>query len=1096
MFFGLELPNQILNFIFSFFPIATLLYLSYRIWERKRVSSGFFQFFLALILTFISVFQTFILILFFEYLYNYEATIATIVFSVGLLLTIWGIDKIIENIAQDLRGEVRRIFKLVGFICLVFALIYYVPIYFKLQRTFIWKIGALFYGFNSILIWGIFTTIAIITSSIQELKKSANILRILSFYFLLEPVIYLTLVSFEVLPKWLFTSRFVMSVISAGMAIFVASFTLIFAVKYIPEFVKKIEPLYSGKIKLISLRKIRRLVFTAPLFIAVLMILQTSLIKTYIEFNVREYAEDKSLLLENTARYIEFEIMSIFEKLHTLSHDPDVIRINIPSLHSKYEKVFRELPDYIGNVSRVDEKGILRYTFPYDPKSIGQDVGYQKHNIRFLLRRKPQVGSVFKAVQGYDAVALHYPVFDSKGEFKGAVACLIDVRKMLRHFSELTKAGLDEFFVASLSDSSILFAKDLSFIGGNLYDVLNKFVRNDVKSEIKSTFDSLSYSGFALQGRHVWGRKINFAFSFAKIKPLQDDTETWVAVNLIDEQSLLYRFAHVFRLLVILFTSAVIIFVYLLYVHLSSTRYSLSLEDELDRQTQEIIESERRYKELSDNQIVGLAIYDENGFIFFNGRLCEILGYDAESFKNLKPSDFIHPDDREKFIERVMQILKGEHAQERASYKAIRKDGGSVYLVCYSKGVTFEGKPAVQTVIFDATKEKIQEDMIRHMQRVELIGTFTMGMAHDFNNILQVIVASAQLMDLKISAGEMNKDELRRYIENIIAISNRGAELIKRLRIFARKEISSAELFKFDEVILTTAEILKTVFPKFIELEIKANTGNVKVYGSKAEIQQALLNTAVNAKDAVVEKRERGIKDYQGKIVIETCVKDVATEEAEIFKVNPGKYVCVAVVDNGIGMDEKTKSRIFEPFFTTKRPEIGTGLGMCTVFGIISSHGGFIKVDSKLGEGTRVEFYLPIAEVEETVPLIEEKVESKKGIKNAVMVISEDVGLKAKLITIFESLGFEILFPDDKVVAVKMLDENFDKVDLIFIDTRKQRLDLRTTIAELKILKPKAKIILLYSTPEAEDIDGVEILRNPDVELENFVELVRINVKR
>ncbi len=1088
--------SQILNFIFSFFPIATLLYLSYRIWERKRIPSGFFHLFFALILTFISVFQPFLLVLFFEYLYDYEATIATIVFGVGLILTLFGIDKISENIAQDLRGEVRRILRFVIFLCLVFALIYYVPIYFKIQRTLIWKIGALFYGFNSILIWGIFTAIAIITGSIQELKKFAKILRILSFYFLLEPVVYLTLVAFEVLPKWLFTSRLVMSLISAGIAFYVASFTFIFAVKYIPEFVKKIEPLYSGKIKLISLRKIRRLVFTSLPFIAILVIFQTVLIKTYIEFHVRQYAEDKSVLLKNTASYIEFEIGVIFEKLHILSHDPDVARIDIPSLHSKYEKVFQELPDYIGNISRVDERGILRYTFPYDPKSIGRDVSYQKHNIRFLLRRKPQVGSVFRAVQGYDAVALLYPVFDSKGEFKGAVSCLIDIRKMFRHFSELTKAGLDEFFIASLSDSSVLFGKDLSFIGGNLYDVLNKLVRSDVKSEIKSAFDSLSYGGFALKGRHKWGRKINFAFSFARIEPLREDTETWVAVNLIDEQNLLYKFSYVFWLLGVLLTAAMIIFVYLSYVYLSSARYSFSLEDELERQALEIIESERRYRELSDNPIVGLAIYDENGFIFFNRRLCEILGYDAESFKNLKPSDIVHPDDREKFIERAMQILKGEHVQERESYKAIRKDGENVYLVCYSKGVTFEGKPAVQTVIFDATKEKIQEDIIRHLQRVESIGTFTMGMAHDFNNILQVIVASAQLMDLKISMGEVNKDELKKYIENIISISNRGAELIKRLKIFVRKEIPSAEVFKFDDVILTTAEILKTIFPKFIELEVKANTGNVKVYGSKTEIQQALLNIAVNAKDAVVEKRERGIKDYQGKIVIETCVKDVATEEAEIFKVNPGKYVCVAVVDNGIGMDEKTKSRIFEPFFTTKRPEIGTGLGMSTVFGIISSHGGFIKVDSKLGEGTRVEFYLPIVEVEETVPLVEEKVELKKEVKNAVMIISDDAGLKSKLKTIFESFGFEVLFPDDKVVAVKMLNENFDKVDLIFIDTRKQRLDLRTAVAELKILKPKAKIILLYLTPEAEDIDGVEILQNPDVELENFIEYVRISVKR
>lgn len=1087
--------SQILNFIFSFFPIATLLYLSYRIWERVRIPSGFYQLFFALVLTFISTFQTFILVLSYKYLYDFEATIATIIFGIGLILTLWGIDKIVENIAQDLKNKVKRVFKFVGFICLVFIL-YYAPIYFKLQRTSIWKIGGLFYGFNSILIWGIFTAIAIIMASIQKLNKPAKILKILSFYFLLEPVVYLTLVSFEILPKWLFTSRFIMSAISAGIAIFVASLMFIFAVKYVPEFVERIEPIYSGKIKLISLRKIKRVVFTSLPFIAVLIVLQTFLIGTYIELYTRLYAENKSALLANTASYVELEISGIFEKLKTLSGDPDVIQINSPSLHSKYSKIFQELPDYIGNVSRVDEKGILRYTFPYDPKSIGRDVSYQKHNMEFLLRRKPQVSSVFRAVQGYDAVALLYPVFDSKGEFRGAVSCLIDVRKMFEHFSKLAKAGLDEFFVASLSDSSVLFAKDLSLIGENFYDVLNKLIRSDVKSEIKSSFEGLSWGGFALKGRHKWGREINFAFSFVKIGPLLGDVETWVVVNLIDEQSLLYRFAYIFKPLEILFFSAGIIFVYLLYVYLNSLRYSFSLENELNRQAWEIVESERRYRELADNPIVGLAIYDENGFIFFNRRLCEILGYDADVFKSLKPSDFIHPDDRNEFIERAKRILGGESIPERCAFKAVRKDGEIIYLTCYSKRVVYEGKPAIQTVIFDATKEKIQENMVRHLQRVESVGTFTMGMAHDFNNILQVIVASAQLMDLKISTGEVKKDELKKYIDNIISISNRGAELIKRLKIFTRKEIPDAEIFKFDEVILTTAEILKSIFPKFIELEIKANAGSVKVYGSKTEIQQALLNIAVNAKDAVVEKKKRGIEDYRGKIIIETCVKDISTEEAEIFKVSPGKWVCVAVVDNGVGMDEKTRSRIFEPFFTTKRPEIGTGLGMSTVFGIINSHGGFIKVDSKLGEGTRVEFYLPIAQVgKETVPVIEDRPKVKGDFKNAVMVISEDTGLKTKLKTIFEPLGFEILFPDDKMIAVKVLSENLDRVDLIFIDTRKQRLDLRTTVAGLKILKPGVKIILLYLNREAEEIDGVEILRDPDVELENFVKLVNKNEK-
>ncbi|CUT04538.1 sensor histidine kinase, partial [Candidatus Chrysopegis kryptomonas] len=381
---------------------------------------------------------------------------------------------------------------------------------------------------------------------------------------------------------------------------------------------------------------------------------------------------------------------------------------------------------------------------------------------------------------------------------------------------------------------------------------------------------------------------------------------------------------------------------------------------------------------------------------------------------------------------------------------------------------------------------------IRHLQRVESIGTFTMGMAHDFNNILQIIVASAQMIDLKFQRGELKKEDLKKYIDNIISISNRGAELIKRLKIFTRKEIPNAEILDFEQVVLNTVDLLRSLFPKFIDIEVRSNCAGVKVYGSRIEIQQAFLNIAINAKDAIVEKKEKGMLNENGKILIETCVKDITLEDADIFKVNPGKYVCVSVSDNGIGMDEKTKSRIFEPFFTTKRPEIGTGLGMATVFGIVTSHGGFITVDSKLGEGTKVAFYLPVVSIDE-IPKVGQKVkEVEKGTGATVMIICENQNLKSKLKSFFESKGVEILFADDKVIAVKVLNENSEKIGTILIDSKTPRLKLKDTIAELKILKPSVKIILLYSTQETSEIEGVEVIENPESEMEKLIELARL----
>ncbi len=1091
MFFGVKMVSQILNFIFSFFPISALLFLAYRIWERRRTPSGFFHLFVALILTFIASFQAFLLVWFFEYLYDYEATGATLVFFIGLSFALRGIYKVSENISDEANFEVKRIYKWVVLLALVFVIVYYIPIYFKIQRTFIWKVGGLFYGLNSILLWGIFNSIAIIAGLAEKLKSRAKILKFLSFYFLVEPLVYLTLVAFEVLPSRLFTARLIMSIISVLVALFVAFFTLVFSLRYLNQIISGVERIYPQRIKLVSLRKIRALVFTFIPFIGVLLFLQAFLIKTYIEFEVKRYASEKAKLLQSVANDMGFAIKSSFKILEELAQDKDVAEINLSALHSKYERAFRRFPDYIGNVSRVDERGILRYTYPVDQKAIGRDVSYQEHNRKFLILRKPIVSSVFRAVQGYDAVVLGYPVFDSRGKFLGGVSCLIDVNKMLQHFSKIAGEGLDDFLVFSVNSGSVLFSNKPDLIGQNFYDAIKKLVREDVKSIVQEEINSKNLDGIVLQGRHIWLRKINFALSFAKIELIENDTETWAFVNLIDEATLLERFGYHLRIYYILLTGSILIFVYLLLIYINSVKYSFTLEEEVGKQMVEIIESEKKYRELADNPLVGLAIYDENGFKFVNRRLYEILGYESiDEFLKLSPFKIVHPDDREKWIERAMKLLRGEFAPERAEYRAFKKDGSIVYLTCYSKRVIFEGKPAVQTVIVDSTKERMQENMIRHLQRVESIGTFTMGMAHDFNNILQIIVASAQMIDFKFQRGELKKEDLKKYIDNIISISNRGAELIKRLKIFTRKEIPNAEILDFEQVISSIIEIFRSLFPKFIDIEVRLNCAGVKVYGSRVEIQQALLNIAVNAKDAIVEKEEKGMLKENGKILIETCVKEITLEEADIFKVNPGKYVCVSVTDNGIGMDEKTKSRIFEPFFTTKRPEIGTGLGMATVFGVVTSHGGFITVDSKFGEGTKVTFYLPIASMEE-ISEVKERVEKIEK-KASVMIISENSNLKSNLKLFFESKGVEVLLADDKVIAVKVLSENSESIRAILIDSKSPRLKLKDTIAELKILKPSVKIILLYSTQETSEIEGVEVIEDPESEVEKLIEVVSL----
>ncbi|CUS92943.1 hypothetical protein JGI13_02163, partial [Candidatus Kryptonium thompsonii] len=169
-------------------------------------------------------------------------------------------------------------------------------------------------------------------------------------------------------------------------------------------------------------------------------------------------------------------------------------------------------------------------------------------------------------------------------------------------------------------------------IGKNFYDVLNKLVRSDVRSIVTSVINSSSSSGLALLGRHKWLRKINYAFSFVKFELLEKDTEVWGIVNLVDEESLFKRLGYYLQVYYFMLFGSLLILGYLLLIYFNSLKYSFDLEEEIGRQTKEVFESERKYRELADNPLVGLAIYDENGFIFVNKGLLKFLDMNWASF--------------------------------------------------------------------------------------------------------------------------------------------------------------------------------------------------------------------------------------------------------------------------------------------------------------------------------------------------------------------------------------------------------------------------------------------------------------------------------
>jgi signal transduction histidine kinase len=227
----------------------------------------------------------------------------------------------------------------------------------------------------------------------------------------------------------------------------------------------------------------------------------------------------------------------------------------------------------------------------------------------------------------------------------------------------------------------------------------------------------------------------------------------------------------------------------------------------------------------------------------------------------------------------------------------------------------------------DITAQKKIEDQLRQSQKMEAIGRLAGGVAHDFNNLLGIVTACTELL-----RGRVDTESLE-YVDNIREAANRGASLTRQLLAFSRRQPVQTQILDLNERLKEASKLLKPLMGDDVEIVIPSRAATAIVEADPGQLDQIVLNLAVNSRDAM----PRG-----GKLVIETGVYDLDEAFAHEHSMTPGRYVMLAVSDNGTGMDEATRSRIFEPFFTTKESGKGSGLGLATVYGIVKQFGGHI----------------------------------------------------------------------------------------------------------------------------------------------------------
>jgi signal transduction histidine kinase len=340
------------------------------------------------------------------------------------------------------------------------------------------------------------------------------------------------------------------------------------------------------------------------------------------------------------------------------------------------------------------------------------------------------------------------------------------------------------------------------------------------------------------------------------------------------------------------------------------------------------------------------------------------------------------------------------------------------------------------------------EDHLRQVQKMEAIGQLTGGIAHDFNNMLGVISGSLDLAGRHIKKGNF---AIERFMESASKAADRAAALTHRLLAFARQQPLAPQPLDANKMITTMSDLLRSTLGEHISIETVSAAGLWRVKADALQLENAILNIAINARDAMGEG---------GRLTIETA--NAYLDEAycrQHGEVTPGQYVMVAISDTGMGMKPEIAARVFEPFFTTKPEGVGTGLGLSQVYGFVKQSRGHIKIYSELGDGTTVKIYLPrlMSETQESPVVLASPLPRASGTET-ILVVEDDPLMRRMTTEALRELGYAVIACEKAVDALNILDQN-DDIALLFTDVVMPEMNGKRLADEAQRRRPTLKVI-------------------------------------
>ena len=353
------------------------------------------------------------------------------------------------------------------------------------------------------------------------------------------------------------------------------------------------------------------------------------------------------------------------------------------------------------------------------------------------------------------------------------------------------------------------------------------------------------------------------------------------------------------------------------------------------------------------------------------------------------------------------------------------------------------------SIVIDISERKLLEQQLRQAQKMEAIGQLAGGVAHDFNNLLSVIIGYSDI--LLDRAGQDAK--MRSQCQEINKAGNRAASLTRQLLAFSRQQVLEPRVLNLNAVVVDTEKMLRRLIGEDIEFRTALDPTLGSVKADPGQIEQIIMNLAVNARDAMPEG---------GKLVIETSNAELDDSYAlQHPPLSPGRYVLLAVTDTGIGMSEETKTHIFEPFFTTKEVGKGTGLGLSTVYGVVKQSGGYIWVYSELGHGSVFKVYLPRVDqsVQQSRPN-ELAPELYRGTET-VLLVEDEESVRTLTRSLLEEGGYTVIEASNGTHALEIAGRYSEPIHLLLTDVVMPGMNGRALAQKMIAARPKMRVVYI-----------------------------------